>query len=281
MTAKAKKERLDVLLVERGLAESRSQAQAMIMAGQVYSGQQRMDKAGMAILPDLPLEVRGGIPYVSRGGLKLAHALQHFGLREQVVGKACADIGSSTGGFTDCLLQNGAILVYCIDVGTNQLAWKLRNDPRVVVMEGVNIRYVAHLPEAVQLATIDTSFIGLNLVLPAAARLLTADGWIVALVKPQFEVGREQVGKGGVVREPALHRAVLRDLAAWLISYNQANPELALYLRGYVRSPITGPAGNVEFLAHLTRQPGPPLDVAAEIKQAVNNPIVEQEGSQP
>lgn len=265
----AKKERLDVLVVERGLAETRSQAQALIMAGQVYIGERRADKPGTPIASDSAIEVRGGLKYVSRGGLKLEHALAEFDLLPFVRGKVAADVGASTGGFTDVLLQSGVARVYAIDVGNGQLAWKLRTDPRVAVLDETNIRYLERLPEAVDFASIDTSFIGLKLVLPAVARLLKEDGRIVALVKPQFEVGKGQVGKGGVVRKPEQHRAVLQSLADWLPQYNAANPNYALYLQGLARSPITGPAGNVEFLAYLTQQPVDEWDVAGQIEKLV------------
>ncbi len=262
-----KKERLDVLLVEQGLAETRSQAQALIMAGQVYIGERRADKPSTPTPRDSPIEVRGGLKYASRGGLKLEHALQEFDLLPLLRGKVAADVGASTGGFTDCLLQNGVARVYAIDVGSGQLAWKLRQDPRVVVVDETNIRYLERLPEAVDLASVDVSFISLKLVLPAVARLLKDDGFIVALIKPQFEVGKGQVGKGGVVRKPEQHRAVLHALADWLAEYNAANPDYALHLRGLARSPITGPAGNVEFLAYISRLPLPAWDVAATIER--------------
>ncbi len=256
-----------MLLVERGLAETRSQAQALIMAGQVYIGERRADKPGTPTPADSPLEVRGGLKYASRGGLKLEHALQEFGLLPLLAGKVAADVGASTGGFTDCLLQNGVARVYAIDVGSGQLAWRLRSDPRVVVLDETNIRYLTALPERADLATVDVSFISLKLVLPAIAHLLTDDGFIVALVKPQFEVGKGQVGKGGVVRKPEQHQAVLQAVADWLTEYRAANPERGLYLYGLARSPITGPAGNVEFLAYIRRQPAPAWDVAARIQE--------------
>lgn len=264
-----KKERLDVLLVERGLAETRSQAQALIMAGQVYLGERRADKAGMPIAVDSAIEVRGGLKYASRGGLKLEHALAEFDLLNFLSGKIAADVGASTGGFTDLLLQSGIARVYAIDVGNGQLAWKLRTDPRVVVLDETNIRYLGSLPQAVDFASIDVSFISLKLVLPAVARLLTDEGLIVALVKPQFEVGKGQVGKGGVVRKPEQHRTVLQSLVEWLPDYSAANPDHALYLRGLARSPITGPAGNVEFLAYISRQPVAAWDVAARIEELI------------
>jgi 23S rRNA (cytidine1920-2'-O)/16S rRNA (cytidine1409-2'-O)-methyltransferase len=239
--AKSRKERLDLLMVELGLVESRQQAQRSIMAGQVLVDGQPVDKPGTRVAVAAQIEVTGALPYVSRGGLKLAAALDAFEL--DVAGWVAADAGASTGGFTDCLLQRGAARVYAIDVGYGQLAWKLRQDERVVVMDRTNARYVERLPEEVDLATIDTSFISLKLTLPAARRWLRPGGHIVSLVKPQFEAGREQVGKGGVVRDPAVHRAVLLDLLTW-------GEAQGMGPQGLIRSPVTGPAGNVEFLAH-------------------------------
>jgi 23S rRNA (cytidine1920-2'-O)/16S rRNA (cytidine1409-2'-O)-methyltransferase len=238
-----RKERLDLLMVERGLAESRQQAQRLIMAGQVTVADRVVDKPGTRVPAASPVAVTGRLPYVSRGGHKLAAALDAF--RLDVSGWVVADIGASTGGFTDCLLQRGAARVYAIDVGYGQLAWKLRQDPRVVVLDRTNARYLEHLPEPVDLATIDVSFISLKLIVPAATKWLRAGGQIVALIKPQFEAGRQEVGKGGVVRDPAVHRAVLVDITAWAQSQD-------LGLMGLIRSPLTGPAGNVEFLAHWT-----------------------------
>lgn len=250
-TPKTRKVRLDELLVGRGLAETRSQAQRLIGAGEVWIGEQLGQKPGQLVPEDAPLRVAEGLRYVSRGGLKLAAALDTFGVAP--AGWVCADIGASTGGFTDCLLQRGAVRVYAVDVGYGQLAWSLRQDPRVVAIERANIRYLAGLPEPVVLATVDVSFIGLGLVLPAIARLLAPGGQIIALIKPQFEVGKGQVGKGGVVREAHLHRqAILGVLAA-------ATP-LGLTPAGLIRSPITGPAGNVEFLTWL-RGDGEPSPV--------------------
>lgn len=238
---RSRKERLDLLLVELGLAESRQRAQRLIMAGQVLVDGQVVDKPGTRVAAEGPVEVTRGLPYVSRGGLKLAAALDAFDL--SVAGWVAADVGASTGGFTDCLLQRGAARVYAIDVGYGQLAWKLRQDERVVVMDRTNVRYVEKLPEEIDLATIDTSFISLKLVLPAARRWLRPGGHIVSLIKPQFEAGREKVGKGGVVRDPEVHRAVLVDLLAW-------GEAQGMGPQGLIRSPIVGPAGNVEFLAH-------------------------------
>jgi len=250
-----KKERLDVLLMTRGLAESRSAAQKLIMAGEVFIGESRADKPGMPVAPDALIHVRQALPYVSRGGLKLQAALEAFALN--VSGLTCADVGASTGGFTDCLLQRGAARVYAIDVGYGQLDWKLRRDPRVVVMERTNARYLESLPEPVDLATIDASFISLTLILPSVMRWLKDDGQVVTLVKPQFEAGRDQVGKGGVVRDTAVHADVLKRVLTW------ANAE-GLAPLGVIRSPITGPAGNVEFLARLKR--GAPPGEADQIE---------------
>jgi 23S rRNA (cytidine1920-2'-O)/16S rRNA (cytidine1409-2'-O)-methyltransferase len=245
--------RLDELLVRRGLSQSRSQARQLLMAGQVLVEGQVVDKAGKQVPSDAVVEVKHSPPYVSRGGLKLEAALEAFGVDPS--GRICADIGASTGGFTDCLLQRGAARVYAIDVGYGQLAWSLRTDPRVVVMERVNVRLLDGLPERIDLATIDVSFIGLRLVLPRVARLLVQSGQVIALIKPQFEVGREWVGKGGVVRDPQLHRAAIEQVltAAVASGFNPA---------ALARSPIQGPAGNVEFLAWLRlasdRPPGIP-----------------------
>jgi 23S rRNA (cytidine1920-2'-O)/16S rRNA (cytidine1409-2'-O)-methyltransferase len=236
------KQRLDELLVARGLAETRAQARGLILAGQVLIRDQVVDKPGRLMARDASLEVRAGERYVSRGGFKLEAALDAFQL--QIEGWICADLGASTGGFTDCLLQHGAARVYAIDVGHGQLAWRLRQDPRVVVMERANVRYLASLPEPVKLATVDVSFIGLGLVLPRVAGLLASEGQVVALIKPQFEAGRALVGKGGVVRDSAIHRAVMVRVL------NEA-AATGLAPSGVVRSPVIGPAGNIEFLAWL------------------------------
>jgi 23S rRNA (cytidine1920-2'-O)/16S rRNA (cytidine1409-2'-O)-methyltransferase len=243
MTEK-RKERLDLLLVERGLADSRQQAQRLVLAGQVAVDDRPADKPGMRVPVAAQVAVKGNLPYASRGGFKLAAALDAFQL--DVGGCIVADVGASTGGFTDCLLQRGAARVYAIDVGYGQLAWKLQQDPRVVVMDRTNARHLERLPEPVDLATVDVSFISLKLVLPAVFGWLrpgAAESRIVALIKPQFEAGREQVGKGGVVRAPAVHRAVLEEIVGWAEAQG-------LGLRGLIRSPIAGPAGNVEFLAY-------------------------------
>ena len=237
------KTRLDVALVARGLAETRAAAQRLIMAGQVFSGDRRLDKAGHAVAADVPLEVRGQPhPYVSRGGLKLARGLDHFAI--PVAGRIALDVGASTGGFTDCLLQRGAAEVYAIDVGTNQLAWKLRADTRVVSMEKTNIRDVtqAEVPEPIDLIVCDASFIGLRTALPAALALAAPGAHLVALIKPQFEVGRGRVGKGGIVREPELHAEVCATIEAWLAS------QPGWRVLGLTDSPIEGADGNKEFL---------------------------------
>jgi len=251
------KKRLDVLLVERGLAESRNKAQRLIMAGKVRSGDRVLDKPGLQVPTTIELTLQEKPPFVSRGGLKLQAALSVFDV--PLEGAVAADVGASTGGFTDCLLQNGVARVYAVDVGHGQLAWALRNDPRVVVMERTNARYLTALPEAVDLATIDVSFISLRLVLPAVINWLKPTGRIIPLIKPQFEVERRQVSKGGVVRDKAARRQALRSVLRWATGHG-------LYLQGLVRSPITGPAGNVEFLAYLTTEPGPAQDLEKAIK---------------
>ena len=243
------KERLDLLLVEKGLCESRSRAQAVIMSGEVYVNGQKSDKPGTPTDVEAEIEVRGNAcPYVSRGGLKLEKALRDFGVSP--AGLTCLDSGASTGGFTDCLLQNGAKKVFAIDVGYGQLAWSIRTDPRVVCMERTNIRYVTpeQLGEPVQLAVIDVSFISLRIVLPAVKALLSENGQIVCLIKPQFEAGKENVGKKGVVRDPAVHKAVLDgflNLAA----------QMNMTVRNLTFSPVNGPEGNIEFLGHLSVLP--------------------------
>lgn len=226
------------------MVESRERARRLIMAGEVLVGDRVVDKPGTRVAEDVEIRLQATLPYVSRGGLKLEAALDRFGVA--VAGKVAADVGASTGGFTDCLLQRGVARVYAIDVGYGQLAWRLRNDPRVVVLEQTNIRYLEDLPEPVDLATVDVSFISLELVLPVVVRLLKPEGEIIALIKPQFEAGREQVGKGGVVRDPEVHRSVLERIAAWALEHGLA-------VRGLMRSPLKGPAGNVEFLAHLSK----------------------------
>ena len=257
MAAQASKERLDLLVAQRGLADSQDQAQRLIMAGQVAVGDQVVDKPGTRVPLTSEVTVKGSPTFASRGGFKLAAALEAFGL--DVRGWTVADVGASTGGFVDCLLQRGAIRVYAIDVGYGQLAWKLRQDPRVVVMERTNARHLNELAEPVDLVTIDVSFISLKLILPAASGWLGEQGQIVALIKPQFEAAPEQVEDGGVVRDKAVHRAVLEGLTAWASSRD-------LGLMGLIRSPLTGPAGNVEFLAHWVPGQQASADQAAMIR---------------
>jgi 23S rRNA (cytidine1920-2'-O)/16S rRNA (cytidine1409-2'-O)-methyltransferase len=238
-----RKRRLDQLLVERGLAETRAKAQALILAGKVFSGERRLDKAGLTLAVDIAIEVRGAPhPWVSRGALKLVRALDHFAI--DVTGKVALDIGASTGGFTEVLLARGAAKVYAVDVGRGQLAWALRQDPRVAVMEGVNARHLtaADLAEAPQLIVCDASFIGLETVLPAALGLAAPDAVLVALIKPQFEVGKGRVGKGGIVRDPALHAEVCARIERWL------GEIIGWRVFGIVESPISGQDGNKEFL---------------------------------
>lgn len=244
------KERLDVLLVSLGLAESRAKAQATIMAGEVYVNGQKADKSGMEVDITSNVEVRGSAcPYVSRGGLKLEKALRNFGV--DPTGYVCSDSGASTGGFTDCLLQQGASKVFAIDVGYGQLAWKIRNDPRVVVMERTNIRYVTpeDLGQPLDLSVIDVSFISLSLVLPVVKTLLKPTGQVLCLIKPQFEAGKDKVGKKGVVRDAAVHEEVLQNFITLAKS-------LGFTIRNLTFSPVKGPEGNIEFLAHLSLQPG-------------------------
>ena len=236
------KTRVDQLLVSRGLAESRTRAQALIMAGAVFSGERKIGKAGDLLAEDAPLEVRGkDHPWVSRGGIKLDHGLTHFGF--DVTGATALDVGSSTGGFTDVLLSRGAAKVYAVDVGTNQLAWKLRQDARVVVLEQTNARHLTRelVPDPIDMIVCDASFIGLAKVLDAPLDMATLGAKLVALVKPQFEAGRPEVGKGGVVRDPAVHERVCREAAEWIVSKGWR-------VTGVTTSPITGPEGNVEFL---------------------------------
>ena len=243
-----KKPRADQSLVERGLAESRARAQALILAGKVFSGERRVEKAGEAVPEEAPLEVRGqDHPWASRGGLKLDHGLAHFGLSP--AGQVCLDIGASTGGFTSVLLHHGAARVHAVDVGHGQLAWALRTDPRVVVHERVNARHLTAelVSEPVAALVCDASFIGLRTVLPAGLALCGAGAWAVALIKPQFEAGPSQVGKGGVVRDPAVHQSVCARIEDWW----SALP--GWMVLGVERSPITGPEGNAEFLIAARR----------------------------
>jgi 23S rRNA (cytidine1920-2'-O)/16S rRNA (cytidine1409-2'-O)-methyltransferase len=242
------KTRLDVALVDRGLADSRAKAHALILAGVVYSGERRLDKPGLAIAGDLPLELRGqDHPWVSRGGLKLAHALDHFAI--DPAGGIWLDIGASTGGFTDVLLSRGAAKVYAVDVGHGQLAWKLRQDARVVVLERTNARHLsrAGIPDALDGIVCDASFIGLEVILPAPLALTAPQARLVALIKPQFEVGPSQVGKGGIVRDPDLHREVCARIVAWL------GRQPGWTVIGVTDSPITGADGNREFLVAAKR----------------------------
>ena len=244
---KAEKSRLDCLLVDRGLAESRQRAQALILAGAVLVDDRPADKAGSLVPVDAEIRIRGAEnPYVSRGGLKLRGALDAFSISVQ--GLTAIDVGASTGGFTDCLLQAGAAKVYALDVGYGQLAWKLREDPRVVSIERTNIRHYdgGEIAEAIDIAVIDASFISLRLVIPPVLKLIDAGATVLALVKPQFEVGKGEVGKHGVVRDPALHERVLAETAAFC-------RELGLEVLGSCASPITGPAGNREFFLHLRK----------------------------
>ena len=241
------KQRVDQLLVDRGLVESRAKAQALILAGLVFSGERKIDKAGQAIAGDAPLEVRGKEhPWVSRGGIKLAHALDHFGW--DVSGAVGLDVGSSTGGFTDVLLSRGAAKVFAVDVGTNQLAWKIRQDPRVTVHERTNARFLTPeiVTEPVDIIVCDASFISLAKVLDSALEFARPGAGLVALVKPQFEAGREEVGKGGVVKDPAVHERVCAAAAEWVRSRGWS-------VEGITQSPITGPEGNVEFLLAARR----------------------------
>lgn len=243
------KERLDVLLTEKGLCESRSRAQALIMSGEVYVDGQKCDKAGTQVDAEAKLEVRGNAcPYVSRGGLKLEKALRDFGI--DPTGYVCSDSGASTGGFTDCLLQKGAKKVFAIDVGYGQLAWSIRTDERVVCMERTNIRYVTpeNLGESLDLSVVDVSFISLKIVLPAIKALLKPTGQVVCLIKPQFEAGKDKVGKKGVVRDPAVHAEVLENFLALA-------KKLQLTVKNLTYSPVKGPEGNIEFLGHLSMLP--------------------------
>ncbi len=242
------KQRIDILLVEKGLAVSRERAQAEIMAGNVFANGQRVDKAGDKFDIVANIEIRGeAIPYVSRGGLKLEKALGSFGIC--LKGKVCIDVGASTGGFTDCMLKNGAVKVFAIDVGYGQLAWNLRQDPRVVCLDRTNIRYVEsqQIGELVDFVTIDVSFISLTKVLPVVKRLLKDDGEIICLIKPQFEAGREKVGKKGVVRDKEVHKEVVERIVSWTFSQG-------LGVKGLGFSPIKGPEGNIEYLLYISKE---------------------------
>ena len=263
------KVRVDVLLVERGLAETRAQAQALIMAGKVRLDGEVALKAGTAVDPEARLELEHGPRFVSRGGEKLEAALAAFAV--DVKGLVCADVGASTGGFTDCLLQRGAAKVYAMDVGKGILHWKLRNDPRVVVMEQVNARFLEQLPEAISLVTIDASFISLRLLLPVVkAWLMPESGSILVLIKPQFEAGRGDVRRGkGVIRDPQVHRQVLREV----LTFAEAR---GLSVRGLKRSPLLGPKGNVEFLAWLVPVESTAPELEALIEAACAAPAQSQ-----
>ena len=244
------KKRLDVLLFERGLAESRQKAQAVVMSGQVYVNGQKVDKAGTPTPADAPIEVRGGGPkYVSRGGLTLEKAPGPWPI--SLAGAVCADIGASTGGFTDCMLQNGASKVYAVDVGYGQFAWKLRSDTRVVCMERTNARYLTHeqIPDELDFASVDVSFISLNLILPPLRGLMKRSGQAVCLIKPQFEAGKDKVGKKGVVRDKAVHQEVLEHFLEHAAS-------AGFGVRGLTWSPIRGPEGNIEYLGWLSAEGG-------------------------
>ena len=260
------KKRLDVLLVERLYADSRTKAQAIIMAGQVYVNGQKADKPGISYEETVDIEVRGAVcPYVSRGGLKLEKALRDFGVKPE--GYVCSDSGASTGGFTDCLLQQGAKKVFAIDVGYGQLDWKIRSDDRVVVMERTNIRYVTpeDLGEPLDLSVIDVSFIGLEIVLPTIKTLLKPTGQVLCLIKPQFEAGKENVGKKGVVRDPKIHQMVLDNFVTLVDG-------LGFKILGLTFSPVKGPEGNIEFLGHLSLDDveGIRPDTAEVVRQAHN-----------
>jgi 23S rRNA (cytidine1920-2'-O)/16S rRNA (cytidine1409-2'-O)-methyltransferase len=238
------KQRIDILLVERGLADSLEKAQAIVMAGKVTANGQLITKPGMSINRDMVLELTKQAPFVSRGGIKLNHAIEEFGLN--VSGKIAADIGASTGGFTDCLLKHGVKLVYAIDVGKGQLDWRLRQDPRVVVLEDINARYPIDLPKKIDLVTIDVSFISVEKVIPSAVALLREDGYLVVLIKPQFEALKREVGKGGIIKNPEVHARVLGRFLTWAIAHDYR-------LKGLLASPIEGASGNHEFFVLLKR----------------------------
>ena len=266
------KERLDVLLVKRNLAESREKAKAVIMSGIVYVDGQKEDKAGSMFDETANVEVRGTtLKYVSRGGLKLEKAMTHFGVTLE--GKICMDVGASTGGFTDCMLQNGAVKVYSIDVGYGQLDWKLRNDPRVVCMEKTNIRYVVSedLEGPADFSSIDVSFISLTKVLLPVRNLLTDEGEIVCLIKPQFEAGREKVGKKGVVRDPAVHQEVIEKVRDYAMSIFMEPCHLSF-------SPIKGPEGNIEYLLHLKKHPEG-TEVTDSLEVSVEDVVAQAHGA--
>ena len=266
------KMRLDVLLVERGLQESRQRAQAVIMSGSVFVGGQRLDKPGAAVSGDAEVEIRGNaLPYVSRGGLKLEKAMASFPIT--LTEAVCGDIGASTGGFTDCMLQNGAARVYAVDVGYGQLAWKLRSDERVVCLERTNARYLGReqIPEALDFASVDVSFISLKLILPPLCALLKDGGHVVSLIKPQFEAGREKVGKKGVVRDPKVHREVLER-------FLEHARDSGFAVLGLTYSPIRGPEGNIEYLGYLEKGPWMPVEVDLETLVAESHQALKEHG---
>ena len=257
------RKRIDLLLVEGKLVDSRTKAQRLIMANKVTVNGVKVDKPGTKVLADAQITIEEREPYVSRGGLKLQAALATFGI--SVDGLVVADVGASTGGFSDCMLQRGASRIYAIDVGYGQLAWPLRQDPRIVVMERTNARYLDSLPEPVHLTTVDVSFISLTLILPQVRNWLIPDGLVVSLIKPQFEATKIQVGKGGVVRDPSVHRQVLHRVLVWATEHG-------LPPHGLIRSPITGPAGNIEFLALLRKSCNPsPLNIDAAIRTTLSD----------
>ncbi len=254
----SRKQRIDLLLFERGLVDSRTTAQRLVMAGEVTADGTAIVKPGTKVPINAKLAIAERLPYVSRGGIKLVAALDAFGI--SVNGWVAADVGASTGGFTDCLLQRGAKRIYAIDVGYGQLAWSLRNEPRVIVMERTNARYLESLPESVQLVTVDVSFISLALILARVYDWLLENGLVIILIKPQFEAGKAQVGKGGVVRDPSVHHEVLHNVLTWCLQ-NKLSP------CGLIRSPITGPAGNIEFLSLLQKSLcTPPFDIETAIQ---------------
>lgn len=269
-----KKYRLDVLLVEKGLVSSREKAKSLIMAGKVYSGNNRLEKPGMIVDPEIELKIKGdGLPYVSRGGFKLAKAIKVFNL--SFAGSVVADIGASTGGFTDCALQNGAKKVYAIDVGYGQLDWKLRNDERVISLERTNARYLNEdsLPEKVDWIVCDVSFISVRKIFPAMASILKKNGQIIILIKPQFEAGQENVGKKGVVKDPEVHKKVIRDVLT-------AAEQIGFKVLGLDYSPIRGPEGNIEFLAWLRKskaEAGKFVEWTDEVDRVVDNAWPETE----
>lgn len=262
------KERLDIILYNRGLFESREKAKAAIMAGLVYVNGERSDKPGLSCNPESEIEIKGKpIPYVSRGGLKLEKAIAEFKL--ELEGMICVDVGASTGGFTDVMLKNGASKVYSVDVGYGQLAWELRNDPRVVCMERTNFRYVTNeqIPEPIDFGSADVSFISLKLILPPLKALLKPEGRVVCLIKPQFEAGRSKVGKKGVVKDPKVHEEVINEIM-------KAATDMGFFVAGLSYSPITGPEGNIEYLLYLVNgvcEINVKINVADLVKSAHNN----------